>query len=127
MNHEVEQISVFLENSRARWRRSRELEGCRDQHPDLTLATRRFGILRMIVNDVERHPHPEGKRLPVSRTARGVEVPTTRRTPRNPRALAGSGSMSIHVCVRRTERQNAVIIFRFDDPDRAIATLSRMV
>ena len=127
----VEQISVFLEN------RPGALEEVTGILKDaginirtLTLAdTADFGILRMIVNDVEKTSAIlKEKGYRVSRTSVvGVEVPD------HPgglhgilAALAGSG-VNVEYMYAFVERsgQNAVIIFRFDDPDRAIATLQQ--
>ncbi len=127
----VEQISVFLEN---RPGALEEVTGILKEAGinirTLTLAdTADFGILRMIVNDVEttsRILKEKGYR--VSRTSVvGVEVPD------RPgglhgilAALAGSGVNVeyMYAFVERNE-QNAVMIFRFDDPDRAIAILQQ--
>lgn len=126
---QVEQISVFLEN------RPGVLEQVtgilRDAEINirtLTLAdTADFGILRMIVNDVEatsRVLKENGYR--VSRTnVVAVEVPD------RPgglhgilSVLAGSG-VNVEYMYAFVERngENAVMIFRFNDPDRAIALL----
>lgn len=125
----VEQISIFLENRPGGLEQvTRILTEAEINIRTLTLAdTSDFGILRMIVNDVEaasRVLKENGFR--VSRTAVvAVEVPD------RPgglhgilAALAGSG-LNIEYMYAFVERsgQNAVMIFRFDDPEKAIETL----
>lgn len=125
----VEQISIFLENRPGGLEQvTRILTEAQINIRTLTLAdTSDFGILRMIVNDVEaasRVLKENGFR--VSRTAVvAVEVPD------RPgglhgilAALAGSG-VNIEYMYAFVERsgQNAVMIFRFDDPEKAIETL----
>jgi len=127
----VEQISVFLEN------RPGGLEQVTGILKDaginirtLTLAdTSDFGILRMIVNDVEaasRVLREQGLR--VSRTnVVAVEVPD------KPGGLHGilevvtKNGINVEYLYAFVERsgENAVMIFRFDAPDRAIEVLEK--
>lgn len=127
----VEQISVFLEN------RPGGLEQVTGILKDaginirtLTLAdTSDFGILRMIVNDVEaasRVLREQGLR--VSRTnVVAVEVPD------KPGGLHGilevvtKNGINVEYLYAFVERsgENAVMIFRFDAPDKAIAVLEQ--
>jgi hypothetical protein len=126
---QVEQISVFLENKPGVLEQvTGVLKEAGINIRTLTLAdTADFGILRMIVNDVDttaRILMENGFR--VSRTSVvGVEVPD------RPgglhgilSVLAGSG-VNVEYMYAFVERngENAVMIFRFDDPDRAIALL----
>jgi hypothetical protein len=127
----VEQISVFLEN------RPGGLEQVTGILKDaginirtLTLAdTSDFGILRMIVNDVEAASRVlKEQGLRVSRTnVVAVEVPD------RPGGLHGilefvtKNGINVEYLYAFVERsgENAVMIFRFDAPDKAIEALEQ--
>jgi hypothetical protein len=125
----VEQISIFLENRPGGLEQvTRILKDAGINIRTLSLAdTTDFGILRMIVNDVEKASRVlKENGLRASRTAVvAVEVPD------RPgglheilAALTGSG-VNVEYMYAFVERsgQNAVLIFRFDAPDKAIEVL----
>ena len=127
----VEQISIFLENRPGGLEQvTRILKDAGINIRTLSLAdTSDFGILRMIVNDVEttsRVLKENGFRA--SRTnVVVVEVPDRPGGLHGILAvLAGSG-VNVEYMYAFVERsgQNAVMIFRFDAPDKAIAVLQQ--
>ena len=125
----VEQISVFLENKPGSMEHvTRILKEANVNIRTLSLAdTSDFGILRLIVNDVGKANRVlKENGLSVSRTpVVAVEVPD------RPGGLHGildalSGhEINIEYLYAFVEKsgENAVIIFRFDDPDAAIKVL----
>jgi hypothetical protein len=126
---QVEQISIFLENRPGGLEQvTRILKDAGINIRTLSLAdTSDFGILRMIVNDVDATSRIlKEKGFRVSRTnVVAVEVPD------RPgglhgilEALSGSG-VNIEYMYAFVERngQNAVLIFRFDTADKAIEVL----
>lgn len=125
----VEQISIFIENKTGRLAEVTRILGEAGVNIRvLTLAdTSDFGILRLIVNDVERAKTVlKGSGFTVNKTeVVAVEVPD------HPGGLAhilqtlDSGQINVEYMYAFVERcgGNAVIIFRFDDTDRAIRTL----
>ena len=125
----VEQISIFLENKSGRLAEVTRILGESGVNiRALSLAdTTDFGILRIIVNDNEKandvlkkHNFTVGKTEVIA-----VEVPD------NPGGLAGildilkSENLNVEYMYAFVERSGeyAVIIFRFDEIDRAIKVL----
>ncbi len=127
----VEQISVFLEN------RPGGLEQVTGILKDaginlrtLTLAdTSDFGILRMIVNDVEKAVAVlKEQGLRVSRTSVvAVEVPDRPGGLHGILQVVAKEGINVEYLYAFVERsgENAVMIFRFDAPDKAIAALEK--
>ncbi|MBN1613281.1 MAG: ACT domain-containing protein [Deltaproteobacteria bacterium] len=125
----VEQISVFLENKPGSLEHvTRVLKDANINIRTLSLAdTSDFGILRLIVNDVDSANRVlKESGFSVSRTTVvAVEVPD------RPGGLHGilevilANQINIEYLYAFVEKsgQNAVIIFRFDDPDNAIRVL----
>ena len=125
----VEQISIFIENKSGRLAEiSRILGDAGINIRALSLAdTSDFGILRLIVNDVEKAKSVlKGANFTVNKTeVIAVEVPD------RPGGLAAilqcfdRDAINVEYMYAFVERcgGNAVIIFRFDDTDKAIATL----
>lgn len=126
----VEQISIFIENKSGRLA---EVSGVLGEAGvnirALSLAdTSDFGILRLIVNDREKAMETlKGKGFTVSKTeVVAVEVPD------QPGGLASilhvldSESINVEYMYAFVERcgANAVIIFRFDETEKAISTLT---
>ncbi len=126
-----EQISVFLEN------RPGGLEQVTGILKDaginlrtLTLAdTSDFGILRMIVNDVEKAVAVlKEQGLRVSRTiVVAVEVPDRPGGLHGILQVVAKEGINVEYLYAFVERsgENAVMIFRFDAPDKAIAALEK--
>ena len=127
----VEQISVFLEN------RPGGLEQVTGILMDaginirtLTLAdTSDFGILRMIVNDVETASRVlKEQGLRISRTnVVAVEVPDRPAGLHEILQVVAKCDINVEYLYAFVERsgENAVMIFRFDAPDRAIDVLEQ--
>jgi hypothetical protein len=127
----VEQISVFLEN------RPGGLEQVTGILKDaginirtLTLAdTSDFGILRMIVNDVEAASRVlKEQGLRVSRTnVVAVEVPDRPGGLHGILEIVTKNGINVEYLYAFVERsgENAVMIFRFDAPDKAIEALEK--
>jgi len=127
----VEQISVFLENKSGRLSEVTRILGDGGINlRALTLAdTTDFGILRLIVND--------NKRAVELLKAKGFTVGTTEvvavEIPDRPRGLAdildvlGAAGINVEYMYAFVERRtdNAVVIFRFDEAEKAIATLQK--
>jgi hypothetical protein len=126
----VEQISIFIENKSGRLAEVTTILGFAGVNiRALSLAdTSDFGILRLIVNDREKAISAlKGKGFTVSKTeVVAVEVPD------QPGGLASilhvldKESINVEYMYAFVERcgGNAVIIFRFDETDRAIAALT---
>ena len=126
----VEQISIFLENKPGALTEATRILGEEGVNiRALSLAdTKDFGILRLIVNDNEK--------------ARGIWGPRVHR--KEDRSGGGGGSRSsrgladilkifsegginveyLYAFVQQSG-ENAIIIFRFDETDRAIEVLSK--
>jgi hypothetical protein len=127
----VEQISVFLEN------RPGGLEQVTGILKDaginirtLTLAdTSDFGILRMIVNDVEAASRVlKEQGLRISRTnVVAVEVPDRPGGLHGILEVVAKNGINVEYLYAFVERsgENAVIIFRLDAPDKAIEVLKQ--
>jgi len=125
----VEQISIFIENKSGRLAEiARILGDAGINIRALSLAdTTDFGILRLIVNDREKAKQIlKEKGFTVSKTeVVAVEVPD------RPGGLSeilqslDSESINVEYMYAFVERcgENAVIIFRFDETEKAIITL----
>ena len=125
----VEQISIFIENKSGRLAEVTRILGEESINiRALSLAdTSDFGILRLIVNDREKAKAVlKEKGFTVSKTeVVAVEVPD------HPGGLyrilqtLDSGAINVEYMYAFVERcgENAVIIFRFDETDKAIQTL----
>jgi hypothetical protein len=125
----VEQISIFIENKSGRLAEiTRILGDAGINIRALSLAdTSDFGILRLIVNDVETAKAVlKEKGFTVSKTeVVAVEVPD------HPGGLSSllqtldADQINVEYMYAFVERcgGNAVIIFRFDETDKAIGTL----
>lgn len=125
----VEQISVFLENRPGSLEHvTRLLTEADINIRALSLAdTSDFGILRLIVNDVATaNKILKENGLSVSRTpVVAVEVPDRPGGLHSILATLSGHQVNIEYLYAFVEKsgQNAVIIFRFDDPDAAIDIL----
>jgi hypothetical protein len=127
----VEQLSIFLENKPGGLEEvTRILKDAGINIRTLSLAdTTDFGILRLIVNDVETASRVlKEQGLRVSRTiVVAVEVPD------RPGGLHGildvltKNGINVEYLYAFVERsgENAVIIFRLDAPDKAIEVLKQ--
>jgi hypothetical protein len=127
----VEQISVFLENKPGVLEAvTKALKEANINIRTLSLAdTTDFGILRLIVNDVAATSTIlKEKGFRVSRTTVvAVEVPDRPGGLHSIlEALAGE-AINIEYLYAYVEKsgENAVIIFRYDNPDRAIEVLQK--
>ena len=126
----VEQISVFLENQPGALSEVTQILGESGVNiRALSLAdTKDFGILRLIVNDNEKARQTlDQKGFTVRKTdVVAVEVPD------RPGGLAAiikilaEAKINVEYLYAFVQQsgQNAIIIFRFDETDRAIAVLS---
>jgi hypothetical protein len=125
----VEQISVFLENKPGGLAEvTRILKDANINIRALSLAdTSDFGILRLIVNDVEKAKVAlKANGISVGRTTMvAVEVPDKPGGLYSILELLSKEGVNVEYMYAFVERrgENAVIIFRFDDPDRAIDLL----
>ena len=127
----VEQISIFLENKPGGLEEAtRLLKEANVNIRTLSMAdTTDFGILRLIVDDVEKASSvlkEQGFR--VSRTAVvAVEVPDRPGGLHGILAVLTQNGINVEYLYAFVERndQNAVIIFRFDAPDKAIEVLQQ--
>ncbi len=127
----VEQISIFLENKPG------SIEGAMAVLAEadiniraLSLAdTTDFGILRLIVNDVEKARNV----LHANHITVGITEVVAVEVPDRPGGLHGllnklsTNSINVEYMYAFVEKQseNAVMIFRFDDLDRAISVLQQ--
>ena len=125
----VEQISIFIENKSGRLAEiARILGDAGINIRALSLAdTSDFGILRLIVNDRERAKQIlKEKGFTVSKTeVVAVEVPDRPGGLSEILQTLDSESINVEYMYAFVERcgENAVIIFRFDETEKAIATL----
>ncbi|MBU1208013.1 MAG: ACT domain-containing protein [Proteobacteria bacterium] len=126
----VEQISVFLENKPGALAEvTRTLGEAGVNIRALSLAdTKDFGILRLIVNDNEKAKEALGQK---GFTVRKTEVVAVE-VPDRPGGLADIMKVLAEARINveylyafvQQSGENAIIIFRFDETDRAIAVLS---
>lgn len=125
----VEQISIFIENKSGRLAEITRILGDADINiRALSLAdTSDFGILRLIVNDAAKAKAALKERgFTVNRTeVVAVEVPDRPGGLSSILQTLDSQQINVEYMYAFVERcaGNAVIIFRFDETDRAIATL----
>ena len=127
----VEQISVFLENKSGRLSEVTRILGDGGINlRALTLAdTTDFGILRLIVNDNRR----AGELLKQSGFTVGTTEVVAVEIPDRPRGLAdildvlGTAGINVEYMYAFVEPRagSAVVIFRFDEAEKAIATLQK--
>jgi hypothetical protein len=127
----VEQISVFLENKPGTLEHAtRVLKENNINIRTLSLAeTADFGILRLIVNDVEKaNKVLKDSGFRVSKTpVVAVEVPDTPGGLHSIMEVVSKESINVEYLYAFVEKsgQNAVIIFRFDAPEKAIEVLTK--
>lgn len=125
----VEQISVFLENKPGTLEHAtRILKENKINIRTLSLAeTADFGILRLIVNDVEKTNQVlKDAGFRVSKTiVVAVEVPDQPGGLHSIMEVLNREAINVEYLYAFVEKsgQNAVIIFRFDDPEKAIDVL----
>jgi hypothetical protein len=125
----VEQISIFIENKSGRLAEiARVLGDAGINIRALSLAdTTDFGILRLIVNDREKAKQIlKDKGFTVSKTeVVAVEVPDRPGGLSEILQTLDSESINVEYMYAFVERcgENAVIIFRFDETEKAIVTL----
>jgi len=127
----VEQISVFLENKPGALADVTRILGESGVNiRALSLAdTKDFGILRLIVNDNEKAKDVLGPR---GFTVRKTEVVAVE-VPDRPGGLAeilkvlAEANINVEYLYAFVQQsgENAIIIFRFDETDRAIAALAQ--
>ena len=126
----VEQISIFIENKSGRLAKISRVLGESDINiRALSLAdTSDFGILRLIVNDVEKAKSVLKEcGFTVNKTeVVAVEVPDRPGGLSHILNVLDSGQINVEYMYAFGERTggNAVIVFRFDDTDKAIETLT---
>jgi hypothetical protein len=127
----VEQISIFLENKPGGLEEvTRILKDAGINIRTLSLAdTSDFGVLRLIVNDVDRASQvlkEQGFRI--SRTiVVAVEVPDRPGGLHGILEVLSKNGINVEYLYAFVERsgEHAVIIFRFDAPDKAIEVLQK--
>jgi len=125
----VEQISVFLENKPGSLEHAtRVMRDASINIRTLSLAeTVDFGILRLIVNDVEKaNTVLKDAGFRVSKTVVvAVEVPDKPGGLHSIMEVLSKESINVEYLYAFVEKsgQNAVIIFRFDAPEKAIEVL----
>ncbi|MDA3902558.1 MAG: ACT domain-containing protein [Desulfuromusa sp.] len=127
----VEQISIFIENKSGRLAEITAILGKAGINiRALSLAdTSDFGILRLIVDDSEKALKVlKEQRFTVSITnVIGVAVPDTPGGLTSILQILDNNSVNVEYMYAFVERSgdNAVIIFRFDNIDEAIAALTK--
>jgi len=125
----VEQISVFLENKPGTLEdATRVLKDANINIRTLSVAeTVDFGILRLIVNDVEKANQAlKENGFRVSKTpVVAVEVPDKPGGLHSIMEVVSKEGINVEYLYAFVEKsgQNAVIIFRFDNPEKAIDVL----
>ena len=125
----VEQVSVFLENKQGSLEEvTRILKEANVNIRTLSLAdTTDFGILRLIVNDVDATSRAlRDKGFRVSRTTVvAVEVPDKPGGLHSILEVLARDNITVEYLYAYVEKsgENAVIIFRFDAPEKAIEVL----
>jgi len=126
----VEQISVFLENKSGRLAEvTRALGNSGVNIRALTIAdTSDFGILRLIVSDIDKASEILGQKgFVVNRTeVVAIEVPDKPGGLAQVLQLLQQKDINVEYLYAFIERSssNAVIVFRFDDNDSAIKLLT---
>lgn len=126
----VQQISVFLENKSGRLAEVTRILGLAGVNiRALSIAdTSDFGILRLIVNDIDKAAAVlKDNDFTVSKTdVVAVEVPDTPGGLANILDQLEKNAVNVEYMYAFVERSsdNAVIIFRFDENDKAIKILS---
>ena len=127
----VEQISVFLENKPGTLENAtRVLKENNINIRTLSMAeTTDFGILRLIVNDVEKaNKVLKDSGFRVSKTpVVAVEVPDKPGGLHSIMEAVSKEGINVEYLYAFVEKsgQNAVIIFRFDNPEKAIEVLTK--
>jgi len=127
----VEQLSIFLENKPGGLEQvTRILKDAEINIRTLSLAdTTDFGILRLIVNDVDAAAQVlKTQGLRVSRTTVvAVEVPDRPGGLHGILEVLSGNGINVEYLYAFVEKSglNAVIIFRFDDTDTAIEVLQK--
>jgi hypothetical protein len=127
----VEQVSVFLENKQGSLEEvTRILKEANVNIRTLSLAdTTDFGILRLIVNDVDATSRAlRDKGFRVSRTTVvAVEVPDRPGGLHSILEALARDNITVEYLYAYVEKsgENAVIIFRFDDSNAAIEVLRK--
>jgi hypothetical protein len=127
----VEQISVFMENRPGGLEQvMRIMKDANINIRTLSLAdTSDFGVLRLIVNDVDKASRAlRDNGLRVSRTTVvAVEVPDRPGGLHSILAALTEENINVEYLYAFVEKsgENAVIIFRFDDTEAAIRVLQR--
>lgn len=125
----VEQISIFLENKPGSLEKAtRTLKEAGINIRTLSLAeTADFGILRLIVNDVEKtNKVLKDAGFRVSKTiVVAVEVPDRPGGLHSIMEVLNKEGINVEYLYAFVEKsgENAVIIFRFDNPEKAIEVL----
>jgi hypothetical protein len=125
----VEQISVFLENKPGTLEHAtRVLKEANINIRTLSVAeTADFGILRLIVNDVEKANNAlKESGFRVSKTpVVAVEVPDKPGGLHSIMEVVSKEGINVEYLYAFVEKsgENAVIIFRFDNPEKAIDVL----
>ena len=127
----VEQISIFLENKPGGLEEvTRILKDAQINIRTLSLAdTTDFGILRLIVNDVDKASRvlkEQGYRMSRT-TVVAVEVPDRPGGLHSILEVLSKNGINVEYLYAFVERsgENAVIIFRLDAPDKAIEVLQK--
>jgi hypothetical protein len=127
----VEQISIFLENKPGGLEEvTRILKDAQINIRTLSLAdTTDFGILRLIVNDVDKASRvlkEQGYRISRT-TVVAVEVPDRPGGLHGILEVLSKNGINVEYLYAFVERsgENAVIIFRFDAPEAAIDVLQK--
>ena len=127
----VEQISVFLENKPGSLEHAtRVLRDASINIRTLSLAeTSDFGILRLIVNDVEKaNKVLKDAGFRVNKTVVvAVEVPDKPGGLHSIMEVLSKEGINVEYLYAFVEKsgQNAIIIFRFDNPEKAIDVLTK--
>jgi len=127
----VEQISVFLENKPGTLEHAtRVLKEANINIRTLSVAeTVDFGILRLIVNDVEKaNKVLKDAGFRVSKTpVVAVEVPDKPGGLHSIMEVVSKEGINVEYLYAFVEKsgENAVIIFRFDNPEKAIDVLTK--
>lgn len=125
----VEQISIFLENKPGSLEHATRVLAQADINiRTLTVAeTADFGVLRLIVNDVEKaNKVLKDNGFRVNKTAVvAVEVPDKPGGLHSIMKVLGSEGINVEYLYAFVNKsgENAVIIFRFDNPEKAIEVL----